>query len=211
MGFLKALAFGKLPRIFLTALLVIFAFFSFVVFVLSSVSTAKVKDCDEPWYEHVTVRFRDYDDDDDDYRRVTRNNETCDYFAWIPYLLLAAASFLASLAVFSVLVYIFLLPRDAGRFVPRYIFHVMAFIILISLPAFFLGWKYEGPWTYHLEPEASLTVKVTLVFAHVYLFLAVLTALAALVLDFPLRTGPRGDGNMSRNPSTISAHPGITA
>ncbi|KAK7415101.1 hypothetical protein QQX98_006133 [Neonectria punicea] len=203
MGFFKAVAFGKLPRIILTALLVFFAFFSLVVFVLSSVATSRVKDCEEPWYGHVTVGFRGVAEDT--YKLLNREQEKCDYFGWIPYFLLAAASLLASAATFAVLVYIFLLPKDAGRFVPRYIFHVMAFIILISLPAFFLGWKYEGPWTAHLGPDTSVKVKVTLVFGHIYLFLAILIALMALVLDFPLRTGPRGDGKgMSRNPSNAS-------
>ncbi|KAH6890508.1 hypothetical protein B0T10DRAFT_321575 [Thelonectria olida] len=188
MGF-KELFFAAFPRQLLRLLILIFALLSFALSIQAIISTARIKRCKDVPKEH-------------DPEKTMYWVRVCSCGDWFPYLLLAGAALIWWTSAVATLFFLFAVPKEAASRIPRYVARVFAALLLISLPAFYLGWKTYGPFNKHLEIDPGSRTKATLTVAHLTFYIGIIILLLSLILDFPRSHG--SDNEKSRNSSYTS-------
>lgn len=182
-------------RLILKALLIIFSIGSFVTFILAAITAGgdwpQMQEAALPdAAARVVAGPRDgrglvRRDDDDDYRRMRfdgnnarfQNDQTAVQLfrldpndpAWLPFFFLSAIAFLSWIATAILLFFVFARGRSFGNRLPRYIFRVIALIVLAFTPIFVFGW-YRNDGSFSLVCKSNFAIgQAALVLAHLTL------------------------------------------
>lgn len=165
---------GGFIRLILKTLLVIFSITSFVTFVLAAITAgadwSQIQESaaqkavssfgSAPGDGRGLVRRADDDNDrrmslDQTNRRSPTDRNSQGAFGlgsgfdpndptWLPFFFLSAITFISWIATAILLFYVFARGRQLGSRLPRYIFRVIALIVLAFAPIFIFGWYHDN-------------------------------------------------------------------
>ncbi|KAM0436041.1 hypothetical protein ACHAPT_002933 [Fusarium lateritium] len=201
---------GRFTRLILRVLLVIFNIASFVTFILAAIAAggdwsqmqeSAVPDTVPIWlpptFEGRPLVRRDDDDsirgsfppftrDDlvENFVQITNRFDPNDP-AWLPFFFLSAIAFISWVATAILLFYVFARGRRLGNRLARYIFRVIALIVLTFAPVFIFGWyRNDGSFSVVCKSGNQLG-QTALVIAHFTLLLGIFLTLISAILDLP--------------------------
>ncbi|EEU43034.1 uncharacterized protein NECHADRAFT_83750 [Fusarium vanettenii 77-13-4] len=205
-------------RLILKAFLIIFSIGSFVTFILAAITAGgDWPQMQQSALSDATSRFitvpRDgrglvRRDDDDDFRRgpFGRGNarfandrdfqSNVQLFrldpndpAWLPFFFLSAIAFLSWLATATLLYFVFARGRSFGSRFPRYVFRVIALIVLAFAPVFVFGW-YRNDGSFSLVCKSNYAIgQAALVLAHLTFFAGIYLTFLGAIFDLPTDFG----------------------
>ncbi|KAF4466408.1 hypothetical protein FALBO_6729 [Fusarium albosuccineum] len=108
-----------------------------------------------------------------------------DNIRWLPFSFLSAIAFISWISTAILLFYVIARSKRIGSRVGRYIFRIVALIIVIFAPVFYLGWN-RLDQSFHYVDETGWGIgTAALVVAHINLFIGILLALLAAISDAP--------------------------
>ncbi|KAJ4324186.1 hypothetical protein N0V84_004019 [Fusarium piperis] len=210
---------GRFIRLILKVLLIIFSIGSFVTFVLAAITaggdwpqlqeSALPKTNPDFVPAHRDGRGLIRRDDDDDNRRMSFDRTNRDFPidrnaqgalelisrldlndpAWLSFFFLSAVAFISWIVTAILLFFVFSRGRSLGSRLPRYIFRVIALIVLTFAPVFIFGW-HRNDGAFSLVCKSNYPIGQTaLVIAHITLFIGIFLTLLAAILDLPTDFG----------------------
>ncbi|KAM5345380.1 hypothetical protein ACJ41O_011242 [Fusarium nematophilum] len=193
---------GRSSRLALKVFLAIFSITNFIAFILAAIaaggdwgkaeasfgdkypwaitSTHRRDSLDYPTYKNDRLYGNHYDGKksgiDPGYLEAPRG---------LPFFFLSAIAFISWIATVILIFYVFARGRRFTTSLAGYIFRVVAIIVLVFAPVFFLGWT-KASGSFYLVYKACWPIgKAALVITHLNLFVGIFLALLAAVLDHP--------------------------
>ncbi|KAI8715434.1 hypothetical protein NCS52_01051100 [Fusarium sp. LHS14.1] len=216
-------------RLILKAILIAFSIGSFVTFILAAITAGgDWPQMQQSALSDAASRFaivtRDgrglvRRDDDDDFRRGPFGRGNARFAndrdfqgnvqivrldpndpAWLPFFFLSAIAFLSWLATAFLLYFVFARGRSFGTRFPRYVFKVIALIVLAFAPVFVFGWlRNDGSFSLVCKSNYAIGL-AALVLAHLTFFVGIFLTFFSAIFDLP----PTDFGLDSRRTSATS-------